>query len=431
MRPISPRPDRRFRRPPLVVVPLVLVVIAAAVVIVVGVSPVDVRLWAPSFVVALIILLVGTPIVARLEDIGRQKPKLSVVAQQADAAGFVAAPAPRPWPVDSDRVVANELAAAKKMLAVRADSIAMSVLIGGLGGPFAVRPSDRDYALAREAFEQELQDFEVAFRGWLADYSRAAATRGRTFDLTLRIENSPTGAYAEAVVVVVDLPATVSVAEGWPTVPLPPARPEYHPPRMRSIGDSVIDRPIVRCPSRVDLWVPPRQRTWEASDDGRQARAWVGELHTGGSAVVDEPLVLLADSSGEHEIRWTANAKCGRSVHGKLTLVIPPEPSRLAIGRLDGITSYPDVPIVNGDAEVVHAVRTTDPPRRPEADSEAGDKWGRIRHAHALIGWNALGLDPAADESRLVQDARQPAEREPAQASLARGTSRAGTSSVI
>lgn len=321
------------------------------------------------------------------------------------------APAPRPWPVNADRVVANELAAARETLSARSGATDMLLCVSG---PLAVRPSDADHARARDAFEQQLPDFEASLRDWLAEYSTAARARSQTFDLTLRLANGRGGAHAEAVTVVLDLPATISVAEDRPTVPLPPERPCYEPPRPRPLrADSSADRPFMPLISRalppVIPHIPLRERAWKFTDDRRRLETSAGDVHTGRSVDVGAQLLLLADCAGRHEIRWTAYTKSARRpVHGTITLVVPPDPDRPAFGRLHGLTSYPDVPSVDDNDEVVHPVRGTDPPLGPPVGEDTGDIVEHLKQARALREWNAIGLDPAADgpdRSVVVHDA--------------------------
>jgi hypothetical protein len=49
-----------------------------------------------------------------LQELGRRKPKLSVLVDGSDADDVVNAPALRPWPIADERIVANELAAAQE-----------------------------------------------------------------------------------------------------------------------------------------------------------------------------------------------------------------------------------------------------------------------------------------------------------------------------
>ena len=221
-------------------------------------------------------------------------------------------PALRPWPVDVDRVVANELADARETLWLMGRATNM---LSHLGGPFAVRPSEADHAQAREAFEEQLQDFEASLRDWLAAYSTAAKAHSRTFNLTLRLTNGRGGAYADPVTVVLDLPTTISVAEDWPEdASLPPGRPFYQPPQSRSLlTDWSMAGPFIPRISRdFPMIVPsarPRKLAWKVTDSGHRLEAMASEVHAERSLVIGEPLLLLADCAGRHEVDRTAYTK--------------------------------------------------------------------------------------------------------------------------
>ena len=190
----------------------------------------------PPFVIALLVVTVIALTLALLnptvQELGRRQPKLSVLAEQANDDDVVTVSALRPWPVDIDRVVANEVAAARQTLSTR--STVMNTMVR-LHDPFAVLPSDIDRDEARGAFEQELTDYEVNLRSWLTDYATAASVCSQTVALTLRLTNDRGGAHADAVTVVLDLPPTITTAEDWPSMALPPKRPCYEPPRPRSL----------------------------------------------------------------------------------------------------------------------------------------------------------------------------------------------------
>jgi len=123
-----------------------------------------------------------------------------------------------------------------------------------------------------------------------------------------------------------------------------------------------------------------------------------GQVHAGRSIDVGESLLVLADRAGRHEIRWTAYTKSARkATHGTITLVVPRNSDRPAFGRMHGIVSFPDVPIVVDDGEVVHAVRVADPPLSPPTGDGTGDVFDELRRAHAYWEWDAFGLDPVSD----------------------------------
>lgn len=392
----SRKSDRRSAGPPpLVVAFLGIEALAVIVLPLVGVALSDVALAvAPATTVTMAFL---NP---TLQELGRRQAKLTIVAEQDGGDGVMNAAALRPWPVDIERVIANELAEAWKTLSSHAR---LSDMPPGLGA-LCTRPSEADHTQARDAFEQEMPEFEASLRTWLAKYSIAAERHSRSFDLTLRMDSARNGAHAEGVRVVLDLPATVSVIDERPAVPLPPERPVYEPPPYRLVGGvsqawltSLAVTPVAwgNIPAaipQVSLSEPP----WRI--EGPCLEAAPGEVHAGRSVTVGEPLLLLADGPGRHEIRWTVYTKSARRrAEGAVTLVVPPGTDRSAFGRLHGITSYPDVPIVDSDGEIVHDVRGTDPPPRPPVGKESGDVKARLRQRGASWTWHTLGLDPAAD----------------------------------
>jgi hypothetical protein len=227
---LSPKIHHRSSGPPPAVVALLIVELIVTIVLFVhGVSPTELLKSAGPVITLTVLLLSPT-----IQELGRRQPKLSVEAEQASGDGLVKVPGLRPWPIDADRVVANELADAHEMLSVMGRATNMWL---NLGDPFAVRPSEADHARAREAFEVQLQHFEARLRGWLAEYSTAAKARSQIFDLTLRLTNKRGGAHADSVTIVLDLPATLTVAEDRPEVQVPPERPCYQPPKLGGLRD--------------------------------------------------------------------------------------------------------------------------------------------------------------------------------------------------
>ena len=409
----SRKPGRRSSGPPPVVVGLLVVeLVVVAVLLAFGVSPSDVlRSAGPLFALTLALL---NPTV---QEFGRRQAKLSVVADEANNDGLVTAPALAPWPIEADRVVANELAAARETLSWSGD--AMNFLLRATD-PFAVMPTDADHARARDAFEQQLSDFETSLRDWLNEYATAAAECSRTFDLTLRVTNARSGAHADAVTIILDLPATVRLADTRPDVMLPPEHPRYEPPRPRSRrADSWLhEAGVVPLAKPIFPWSVPQtplpKRAWRNAEDGRHLEVAVGEVHSGRSVSVGEPLLLLADRTGQHEIHWTASyqersAGCRGNDHPlrsaqptRPTGIRPPARHRELPGRAD-----------RRRRRVIHPVRVVDPPLQPPAIEDSSDVLGSIQQAVAFREWNALGLDPAADgpdRSEVVRAARPAAQ---------------------
>jgi hypothetical protein len=381
--------------PPFVVALLVVEIVVTTALFFTGVSLGELLASAGPAIALTLALLNPT-----VQELGRRQPKLSVLAEQANDDDVVTVSALRPWPVDIDRVVANEVAAARHTLTTRSN--AMNTMVR-LHDPFAVLPSDKDRHEARGAFEQELTDYEVNLRSWLTEYATAASVCSQTVALTLRLTNDRRGAHADAVTVVLDLPPTITTAEDRPSMALPPKRPCYEPPRPRSLraDQSGWSRtPLITSVRRAD--VPPiafrRDAGWKITDDQRHLEATVGEAHSGRSVKLVEPPLLLVDGAGRHDIAWTAYTKSARrAAHGTLTLLVPASMERPAFGRLHGVTKYPDVPIIDDGGEIIHSIRATDPPLRPAAVEDVDGVVKGLREARALWEWNALGLDPSTD----------------------------------
>jgi hypothetical protein len=397
---LSRKPSFRSPGPPPVVVGLLAVELVAVVAfLVLGTSLSDV-LKSAGLPIALTLAFL-TPTV---QELGRRQAKLSVVAEEANSDSLVAAPALAAWPINVDRIVANELAAAREPLSWPRSA---TNVLQFIGDPFAVKPTDADYDRAHDAFERQLPDFETSLRDWLTEYSTAANECSHAFDLTLRMTNARNGAHAEEVTIVLDLPATLSLGDDRPDVLLPPERPSYEPPRPRSLQTSWLHEPLLRerlvpliIPTLPSIPPSPLPKSaWRITDGRRRLEAAVGGVHSGRSVDVGEPLLLLADCAGQHEVHWTAYTKSARrAVEGTITLVVPPsQPDRPSFGRLHGVVSYPDVPIVDHDGEAVHPLRVVDPPLQPPVAEASSDVLSALEQMGALREWNALGLDPAAD----------------------------------
>jgi hypothetical protein len=344
-----------------------------------------------------------TIIAPTLEEVGRRKPVLSLAAEETGGDGVVVA-SMSPWPIDIDRIAANEIAEARETLALstRLNFVSM------FSDPLAIPPSDADHARAREAFEEQVSAYEADLRQWLAEYVTAAAAHAGIFRLTLRLKNGTRGANAEAVTVVVELPETVRIVDERPQLSALPERPHYQPPRPKrsAIGPNWLrSEPLVsarRQPIDLSFLARDVQRkdpAWKVSESGRYFETSAGEVHSGRSVHVGEPLLLLTDGPGRHEVRWTVYAhNARRAARGSFTLLVPPSRNRPAFGRLHGLMSYPDVPLVDDDGEILHDVRTDDPPLAPPSyDGDSDDLTSLLRQTASFNDWSALGLDPATD----------------------------------
>jgi len=390
----TPTQTRFHGIPGIVAVWLLVALIGAAVAYELGVKP----SYLISIGVALIVGATGAMLSSTLQDLGRRQPRLALAAAEADRSDPTRVTAPHlpPWPVDARRVVANEIAEAEASLEIDRSSLLLSVMGAGL---LTSRPSTKDHERARERFTESLPQHADALREWLAGYAEAATVRSQTFELTLRLANSSPSVHADDVTVVLDLPPSVVQTDEVPACEPPPERPSYEPPQPQLLYGMGYDRPYVSRAAIVGSLfpkVPPidlPEAAWQASANGRRLEASAGEVHAQRSVVVCSPLLLRARGSGRHEICWRAYTKSARRAsEGVLTLVVLADDSgRPAFGRMKGVTSYPDVDLVDADSgDVVAAARTSDPPPRPP-------DFDRLKESHALMQWHALGLDPSCD----------------------------------
>ena len=67
------------------------------------------------------------------------------------------------------------------------------------------------------------------------------------------------------------------------------------------------------------------------------------------------------------------------------------------VTRLHGIESYPGVPFVDEDGQVMRKARTSDPPTEPPSQWTANEPLGQLRDTVAWRDWLALGLDCSED----------------------------------
>jgi hypothetical protein len=352
----------------------------------------------------------------RIKERFERQPDLRLaIARDDEFVDKVESSIPQPWPIDADRIVANEVQ--------RLQEQAVAIETLDRKGPtalllatdvFARRPTDADYERAREQFAEKLEEHEQALRSWLAGYRDAAERRARTFELSLSVISAKSGAYAEDVVLTLELPEGVEVVEEWPTVPLPPEPPAYIAPRPRSRLE--VARPAYagidyRATIEPGAFVSaPRISFWHSQSDGRCVSIRLGNIHHDSAIELDERLLLRVPAAGHHALTWELRTKNGRRhCRGTLELVVPPAEERPPFTRLHGIKSYPDVPFVDDDAQVVCEARTSDPPNQPPPGSTAAQPLARMRDTIANRDWLALGLgddsaNPAGDEMDLALD---------------------------
>lgn len=337
-----------------------------------------------------------------VQELGRRQPRLSVTTSDGDSR--VVASAARPWPVDAARVVANEVGDAQETAKRRHSSLDNFF---ALSEPFAIRPSHADHEQTQEKFKTEVENFADALRDWLAEYIEAARAYADTFEIQIAVRNAASGAHADAVTVVLELPETVAVVEDRPTLPAPPDRPTYQPPRPRALSHDLGygHRPLLDLSVGQPIEIPLslRNPTWSGIEHGDRLEASAGDIHPDRQVSVGEPLFLRAAGPGAHVIGWTVYTKSARKPEtGTILLEVPSDPARPAFGRLHGITRYSDVPLVDGEGEAIHPVRDCDPPARPEPGEEDDSPFATLREAYALARWRLLGVDPADDGPERV-----------------------------
>jgi hypothetical protein len=147
-------------------------------------------------------------------ELARRKPRLTVTTQTGER--LVARS--RPWPIDAERILANELADARETAKRRHHALDNLTFGVAFGGP----PSETEHDRAQVAFEKDVVDYDEKLSTWLTDYSKAAREYSDTFEIIVRLENGVSGAYADTVTVVLELPSGVTAIDRLPEVPAPP-----------------------------------------------------------------------------------------------------------------------------------------------------------------------------------------------------------------
>ena len=127
--------------PPLVVALLAVEAIAVIVLAAFGVSLADLVKSAGPVITVTLAFLNPT-----LQELGRRRARLAFDVAGADTTNTVTTTTLSPWPIALERVVANELAAARETV-----NVPRSLTIMMLShDPFAIPPSEREYDRARE-----------------------------------------------------------------------------------------------------------------------------------------------------------------------------------------------------------------------------------------------------------------------------------------
>lgn len=399
---------------------IVIVVIAAVVSLVLG-APLG-GVAAGLAVGSSAILSVLNPSIAEL---ARPRPRLWLELNGTETRRQASVPrAHRPhWPIDIERIVRNEAAAARGTVPAEDDE-PPSFALGATykWGISAVDPpSQADYAKAREEFEQSVVQYEDGLRRWLEIYSAAARSRSLEHALAMAVCNRKGGAFAEAITIQLRLPERVSLSEETERMDPPPRRPMYVPPRPKPRYASAFRDTASPWPrenfsiNRVDLHSllpgaasPPG---WRTTSDGA-LECQIKELH-GDRRIALPPLQLQASEDGTDEIPWAIYTKSARSpVRGLITLAPPAtSPPGPAFGGLAGILRFPDVPIqidrpVTDDTPGTIEVdpRVEDPPTSPPKEAASTSILDRFRSSAEYNEWLSLGLDPQHDAPATKPD---------------------------
>jgi hypothetical protein len=340
---------------------------------------------------------------SRIEERFARQPELRLAISRDGELVDNAAAGLQPWPFDVDQVVANQVARIREEgdaydLMVRRP--AMSLLRGV--DPFARQPRTEDYDAALEEFRERLAEHEQALREWLVSYRELGSARSQTFELKLFVTNGEGAAYAEDVRLAIDLPDGVEMVEGWPTVSPPPQAPAYIAPKPRSLHDLAMPLYSGITPRSFSVPSFPEISVWQRRSDGRRIGLDLGNVHHDATVEVPDSLLLRVPGEGRHFLRWTFLTKNGRRhCAGALELDVPSTPGRRSLTRLHGIESFPDVPFVDEEGEVLRDARTSDPPTTPPDRPHGGDALDWLIEGHAYDEWTELGL---VEEGRDFND---------------------------
>lgn len=287
-----------------------------------------------------------------------------------------------------------------------------------LRGALSTPPSAAAYKRARLTFDGQVGKYADALRRWLADYGDRADQRARTFELDLRVTAGRRGAYAGDVSLELRIPMGVEIVDAQPTISTPPDAPAYESPRSAPLFgtpefvSTASTASLVRVrPLDLSPVAPRKVSAWTIDKTEHRAKVSLGSVHHGSSVPVADALLVRVPSTGRFEIAWTLLAKNSRRhTTGTLVLLVPDPASRPPFKRLHGITTFPDVAVVNDDGEVVHAGRTGDPPTSPPDMSAVPDATGedalivRLRERRRLLEWQRLGLGEEKDDPPAASD---------------------------
>jgi hypothetical protein len=415
---------RQFQRrasgpPPAVLGLLIVEVVAAVVLLAIGVGWKQILVSAGPLVALTLALLNPT-----VQEFGRARPKVRVSAAEAGDGVSVAAAALRPWPIDVERIVANELADARQSVELADKGIGAFDGLLGFSDPFTIRrPTAEDFEKAKADFAETVEQYEAELRDWLASYQDAARRRADTFSVTLRLDNVFSGAHARGVTVHVALAGTVERVFELPEIDVPPTQPRYVRPRPRRVDAGwfrpvrALAPPIEALYRRRQVSLPPDP--WKTVDSSRGIEVEAGDVQAGRVITLGTRLLFRVDGPGRHDLNWTVfSESLPHPKTGTIVLDLPKDPERPAFGRVEGILRFPDVPIVDpevdqddGDGDDLpepriarRDVRDVDPPLVPPATEDnpedgngVPDLLKLMREAGQHTDWRRLGLDPADD----------------------------------
>lgn len=352
------------------------------------------QVWAVFLGVPLTIV-VGLAVAAvapRVQQLTRPQPRLSLLVDGETAADRLVSNDLAPWPSAVERVVANE--AAESRATTRLDGLVAFQFLEAL----TQRPSEASRKRAKERFEATVLAYENQLRDWLLTYEQLAAERHACREIRFGVVNR--GAHAEAVRLVLELPATVHRVDVVPSMTAPPRRPVYTS-KPEATGPSVLLNL-----ERESSIVLSRPAGWELDPAGHLAID-VGDVHRDHDAYTPDAIVLRASEPGGHVVGWKLLTKsASKAATGSFVFHVPEgDPSRPAFGRLAGILEYPDLVIRGvsmgpGTDPVDLKPRTTDPPVAPPEVPERGPEGNvtdRIIRRREALKWRELGLDPQYD----------------------------------
>lgn len=334
----------------------------------------------------------------RVQERTRPQPKLSLLVDGDEPVSRLVSNELAPWPIAADRIVANEAADARET--VKLEGTVQWQFLQAL----SQRPPEAARERAREQFEKRVVAFEDELRDWLADYERLAAEHHASREIRFRVQN--TGAHAEGVRLVLDLPDTVTMADEVPSIDAPPSPPTY---TGRPPADEAATRAILEL-GRPAPKIMPRERPAWITNPAGQTVTEIGDVHRDQVEYARASVVLRASRPGDHTIGWSLLTKsASKTTTGSFVFHVPAvDVSRPAFGRMAGILEYPDLVIREvppsswrEDAVAVDLQpRTTDPPLHPPEIPERGptvELVDRIMGRRGVLQWMRLGLDPAND----------------------------------